>query len=221
MSLPAPILYGLLTAVIVVAVLTTLQIVWRGVGIYRIRRAGPRPLRAQQHRLWRDPRAEAPLDLAAGPGGRDGVPAPPFTFLEEHGTGSQPCVSIRDGRGRRWRVKWGHEVNAETFAVRLAFGCGYFAEVTHFVRDGTIRNVPALGRASACIHPDSGGFIDARFELDDPAVNKLFEEHSWSWNDNPFVGTRELNGLKILVMLLSNWDTKDRRSRPTLRRPRC
>ena len=39
----------------------------------------------------------------------------------------------------------------------------------------------------------------------------MFEEHSWAWNDNPFVGTRELHGLKMLVMLLSNWDTKDRR----------
>src|SRR5205085_7310125 len=52
---------------------------------------------------------------------------------------------------------------------------------------------------------------DARFELDDPQVRKMFEEHSWAWNDNPFVGSRELHGLKILVMLLSNWDTKDRR----------
>jgi hypothetical protein len=39
----------------------------------------------------------------------------------------------------------------------------------------------------------------------------MFEEHSWSWNDNPFVGTSELQGLKVIVMLLSNWDTKDRR----------
>ncbi len=38
---------------------------------------------------------------------------------------------------------------------------------------------------------------------------KHFDAHSWAWNDNPFVGTRELNGLKILMMLLSNWDNKD------------
>jgi hypothetical protein len=31
----------------------------------------------------------------------------------------------------------------------------------------------------------------------------------WSWFANPFLGTRELNGLKILVMLTSNWDNKD------------
>ena len=34
---------------------------------------------------------------------------------------------------------------------------------------------------------------------------------TWAWNDNPFVGTHELNGLKILLMLTSNWDTKDAR----------
>jgi hypothetical protein len=39
----------------------------------------------------------------------------------------------------------------------------------------------------------------------------LFDEHSWSWDDNPFVGTPQLSGLKIVNMLLSNWDTKDRR----------
>ena len=39
----------------------------------------------------------------------------------------------------------------------------------------------------------------------------LFDEHSWAWNDNPFVGTKQLDGLKIVVMLLSNWDSKDRR----------
>ena len=38
-----------------------------------------------------------------------------------------------------------------------------------------------------------------------------FNEHSWAWDDNPFVGTPQLNGLKIVNMLLSNWDTKDRR----------
>jgi hypothetical protein len=39
----------------------------------------------------------------------------------------------------------------------------------------------------------------------------LFDEHSWAWDDNPFIGTPQLNGLKIVNMLLSNWDTKDRR----------
>jgi hypothetical protein len=58
---------------------------------------------------------------------------------------------------------------------------------------------------------EAGRFVDARFEREEENVRTLIEEHSWAWNDNPFVGTRELAGLKILVMLLSNWDSKDRR----------
>jgi hypothetical protein len=94
--------------------------------------------------------------------------------------------------------------------VRLAWACGYFAETTYFIAAGTIEDAHDLQRARDCIDDDCR-FADARFELDDPDVKKLFEEHSWAWNDNPFVGTKELQGLKIVVMLLSDWDTKDRR----------
>jgi hypothetical protein len=195
----------------VFAVALAVRGVWRIRGLYRIHRAGPRPLRAKHHRIWRDPGPAERRDLVYGPGGRRTVPVPPFVFLEEHLTGSQPCVSVRDVNGRRWRVKWGAEVFAESFAARFAHACGYFAEVTHFVRTGTIECKAALARAGDCITGDEGAFFDARFELDDPHVNMLFDEHSWAWNDNPFLGTAELSGLKIVVMLLSNWDAKDRR----------
>ncbi len=98
----------------------------------------------------------------------------------------------------------------ETFAVRLAWACGYFAEITHLVPSGTIEGAGKLARAAPCVGAD-GAFSDARFELDDPEVMKLFAEHSWSWTDNPFVGTPELAGLKVLLMLISNWDNKDQR----------
>ena len=78
-------------------------------------------------------------------------------------------------------------------------------------RRGSSRRWPRLTRTRDCVEAEGGRFIDARFEADDPEVRKFFEEHSWSWNDNPFLGTRELSGLKIVMMLLSNWDSKDRR----------
>ena len=183
---------------------------WRAIGVWRIRKAGPRPLASTKHVLWRDPGDVSRLDFTLGPGGSDFIPAPPFRFVEEHQSGSNPCVSVTDARGRRWRVKWGEEVSSETFAVRFVWACGYFAETTHYVREGRIDGPSNLQRAAGCIDADCR-FEAARFELEDPAVTKMFEEHSWAWNDNPFVGTRELNGLKILSMLLSNWDTKDRR----------
>jgi hypothetical protein len=193
-----------------VLIYVSLRLVWRAIGYYKVRKAGPRPLFGVRHRLWRDPGDIERLDLESGPGGPEGKPRAPFEFIEEHQSGSQPCVSVRDARARRWRVKWGPEVQPETFAVRLAWACGYFSEVTHYVRQGRVERAASLKRTASCIAQD-GGFADARFELDDPDELKLFEEHSWSWTDNPFVGTRELAGLRVITMLISNWDNKDQR----------
>ena len=183
---------------------------WRLRSIVKIWRAPERPLHSVTAVIWRDPGDVTRLDLAAGPGGANGAPAPPFTFVEEHLTGSQPCVSVRDGAGKTWRVKWGEEVQSESLATRLAWAAGYFVETTYFVAHGRIDGSANLQRAVGCIDQDCQ-FRDARFELDEQGVIKHFDEHSWAWNDNPFVGTRELNGLKIVMMWLSNWDAKDLR----------
>jgi hypothetical protein len=31
----------------------------------------------------------------------------------------------------------------------------------------------------------------------------------WNWHKNPLVGTREFNGLRVMMALLNNWDLKD------------
>jgi hypothetical protein len=210
MSVTTILLYVLVVTAGTIVVAACVRMIWLGAGAYLIHRAGPRPISASRHTIWRDPGVVDELNLSDGPGGAGGAPAPPFTFVEEHLSGSQPCVSVMDARDRRWRVKWGNEVRSENFAVRLVWACGYYAETTYFVEHGTIDGVVALQRARTCIAEDCS-FRDARFELDDPAVRKMFEEHSWAWNDNPFVGTPQLHGLKVLVMLLADWDTKDRR----------
>ena len=210
MSLESALLWSVLTLAGVALGTYLVHGAWRTVGAWRVRNAGPRPLRSATHVLWRDPGDVATLDFAGGPGGGPGPPQPPFRFLAEHTGGSQPCVSLEDTRGRRWRAKWGDEVNSETFAVRFVWACGYFAETTYFVPEGVIEGAHDLRRAANCLD-EHCRFTSARFELDDPAVRKHFEEHSWAWNDNPFLGSRELQGLKIVAMLLSNWDTKDRR----------
>jgi hypothetical protein len=181
---------------------------WWAKSRYQRARAGPRPRVARRRSLWRDPGAVERLDFAAGPGGRDGAPAPPFHFVEEHCVGSSPCVSVRDARGRTWRVKWGDEVRSETFSSRVVWAAGYHVEMNYFVPAGHIEGARELTRARVCIGEDRS-FVDARFELDEPGVEKLFDEHGWSWDANPFVGTRALAGLKVVVMLTSNWDNKD------------
>ncbi|HVQ38792.1 MAG TPA: hypothetical protein VMS31_14740, partial [Pyrinomonadaceae bacterium] len=40
-----------------------------------------------------------------------------------------------------------------------------------------------------------------------PAGEKRLKE--WTWEQNPFVGTRSFQGLKLMMLLLENWDIKD------------
>jgi len=35
----------------------------------------------------------------------------------------------------------------------------------------------------------------------------------WKWKTNPFVGKREFQGLKVMMAVLNNWDTKDSNNR--------
>ena len=180
---------------------------WRVKSEIRRYAEGETPLRSSRALIWRAPDALSAADLEAGPGGIDGAPAPPFRVVEEHDTGSQPCVSVRDVKDRAWRVKWGQEVHTEVFGTRLAWALGYFAEPSYFIANGTITGAKDLRRARTCINDER--FTEARFELDEQGVTKHFDAHGWAWHDNPFVGTPELSGLKILMMLMSNWDNKD------------
>lgn len=159
--------------------------------------------------IWADPGAVEQLDFTAGAGGKANTPKPPFTFIEEDLHGTNPKVRVSDANGNTWTVKFGSEVNAETFATRMAWAAGYFVEPAYFVPSGKIQNVGKLERAKSSIKSD-GSFSDARFELHrEKGVKKLDDEQSWSWIQNPFLGTKELKGLKVIMMLVSNWDNKD------------
>src|SRR5437868_4266364 len=138
----------------IVAAYIALRFFWRAKGSYTVWRAGPRPLFGVRHRLWRDPGEVERLDMTSGPGGWSQAPIAPYRFIEEHASGSQPCVSVRDANGRRWRVKWGSEVQPETLAVRLAWACGYFAEITHYVASGRVDGAGSLSRASSCLRSE-------------------------------------------------------------------
>jgi hypothetical protein len=55
-----------------------------------------------------------------------------------------------------------------------------------------------------------GTFENVRFEARPEGVKRLDE---WRWEQNPFSGTRELRGLKIMMALVENWDLKDSNNR--------
>jgi hypothetical protein len=162
--------------------------------------------------LWRDPGDVAALDFAGAVGAPVHAPQPPFIFLREDPSGTQPKVFVRDAAGGLWNVKFGYEVRPECFCWRVVRACGYFTEPSFFVAAGKFEDYRPIRRATASIRPD-GRFTDARFQWRDGDL-KFLAGRNWYWDRPPYGGTRELDGLKILVMLFSNWDNKDARAGP-------
>ena len=159
--------------------------------------------------LWRDPGAIETLDFAGGAGGREKFPQPPFTFQEEQPGGTGAKILVTDANKNRWEVKWGEEGKPEVFATRMLWATGYMVEPSYYVPSGKIDSVGALTRAAPHIDRKAGNaFRNARFELRDPKVFPVATAN-WTWGKNPFTNSKELAGLKIMTMLLSNWDTKD------------
>jgi hypothetical protein len=171
--------------------------------------ASVKNLPAGENILWSDPGDVSKLDFVNGVGGPEGVPEPPFQFLGEDLGGTTPKVKVKDSKGREWSVKFGAEAKPSVFSTRLLWACGYTVETEYFVQNGTIAGAHGLKRAKGEIQGD-GSFNGARFQLRSSSP-KFLTGFNWTWTSNPFLGTHELNGLKVLVMLLSNWDTKDAR----------
>jgi hypothetical protein len=155
--------------------------------------------------IWADPGSIASRDLLWGSGSPERAPKGPFAFVEERTSGTQPKIVVTDSKGVTWDVKFGREAHAEVAANRLVSVLGYFAEEIYFVPSGQVAGVPALERAGE--HMDSAGrFSNARFSRRDPNVVVTKEE--WRFDDNPFMGTKELSGLLILMTMINNWDIR-------------
>lgn len=168
------------------------------------------PLLAQLPKgvLWQDPGDVAGLDFANTAGAPVNLPKPPFTFLREDMSGTQPKIFVKDAAGATWNVKFGNEVRTESFCWRVVRACGYFAEPSFFVASGRFEKAQTLKRGTPSVAAD-GQFHEARFQLREPDLK--FLDDNWRWDRPPFAGTRELSGLKILIMLFANWDNKDGR----------
>jgi hypothetical protein len=160
--------------------------------------------------LWREPKRMTVQDWTCGPGGCDQAPAPPFRFQAEDFSGSSPKVTVVDAHGRTWSIKFGAEVIPECFGSRFVTAVGYLAEPTYFVASGKVEGAGKLGRARRFVHKD-GSFARGRFEGRSQPDFVFLRGTAWRWDQSPFAGTREFAGLKIVVMLLSNWDAKDTR----------
>jgi len=146
--------------------------------------------------LWEEPTDLESRDLFNGPAGPDGAPDPKgkFTFVERSKSGTSEKINVDDDRGRKWQVKFGAEARPAPTASRIVWALGYHTDQDYFVKRTHIE-----GR---------GGFDvwDVRFKRRDDGFK---EEGTWSWHAGPFAGTREFQGLKVLMVLINNWDLKE------------
>src|SRR5215468_12331295 len=143
--------------------------------------------------LWRPPEDIECRDLFYGPGGRENAPDPsmPFTYVRRSKSGTQKKIIVQDVNGDKWTVKFGPEARPETAATRVVWAVGYHVDQDYFVPRA---NIVGEKRIDA---------RDVRFERRDDGYKEV---GNWSWDDNPFLGTREFEGLKVLMALLKNWD---------------
>jgi hypothetical protein len=165
---------------------------------------------ASAQNLWKSPTPATVSTWMWGPGGAGIAPHPPFEFVKEKTGGTNPKVEVRDAAGNTWTVKFGSEVHSDAFAARLLNALGYAAEPTFFVAAGSMNGPHDLKRAKHYISRD-GSFRNASFKMHERLAGSGANKETWSWVKNPYLGSRELGGLKVVVMLTSNWDTKDSR----------
>lgn len=147
--------------------------------------------------LWREPADIRSRDLILGPGGAAMKPdLSRITFIKEEKGGYSKKYRVKDGKGRVWVAKLGKEAQSETAAVRLVWAVGYVTEINYLVPRLTIDG--------------KGTFENVRLEARPENVERFDE---WTWTTNPFAGKRELQGLKVLMALMENWDLKDSNNR--------
>jgi hypothetical protein len=156
--------------------------------------------------LWLEPTDIRSRNLFYGPGGEEHQPRGPFSFVEEDLNGTNPKYVVRDKNKVKWTAKLGMEARPETVASRLVWAAGYSTNEDYFLEDVQVEGLPAhLKRGGKQIGPD-GTLHAVRLKRHLEGQKKLA---NWKWRDDPFSGTRELNGLKVMMALINNWDLKD------------
>jgi hypothetical protein len=153
--------------------------------------------------LWQRPRDLPARDLFYGPWGSGRAPDPHDTYTpigpKDHGT--NPGVIVGDSEGRVWHVKQpprndqGDEGPIEVVLSRVLSAVGYHQPPVYYLSAFTIRDPSGT-------HSEPGG----RFRLEEKSIKHTGD---WSWQQNPFVGTRPYQGLLVILMMFNSSDLKN------------
>jgi hypothetical protein len=155
--------------------------------------------------LWEAPTDLANANLRNGPWGAENAPDPhaAFTFVRPKRGGFNPGVVVTDPLGREWHVKQrgrndaGAEGPVEVLLSRVLSAIGYYQPPVYFLSSFAMVDKPDDRPRS-----EPGG----RFRLDVPSMKVVGH---WSWQQNPFVGTRPFNGLLVVLLLFNSTDLKN------------
>jgi len=167
-----------------------------------IRPTGPHaPTAKEMAELWRE--AEPGRDLFWGVGGKTLAPDAGATYrvLAIKKGGFSAGLTVEGPGKREWSVKFPPEAPTEVVASRIVWGAGFHQPPVYYV-----------GRWNAEGAPDPNPQLPARFRENKPDLHGLKGEGIWSYYQNPFVGTKELNGLLVLQVMLGNSDLKDQQN---------
>jgi hypothetical protein len=143
--------------------------------------------------LWRDPGAIQSRNLLLGAGGEGMKPdLRKVTFTRKQDGGTSTKYRVKDASGNEWVAKLGKEAQPDTAANRLLWAVGYETEVAYLIPRLTIEG--------------KGTFENVRLEARPKHIDRSGD---WKWENNPFTGTPQFQGLKVMMVLINNWDIKD------------
>jgi hypothetical protein len=164
--------------------------------------SAPRPEEVRLGQLWEPTNVEE-RDLFHGPWGAAHAPDPNavYTFVREKSQGTNPGVVVRDPHGREWHVKQaarnnrGVEGPAEVAMSRVLSAVGFHQPPVYFLPAFTMATLSGM-------QLEPGG----RFRLHD---GSLTDSGEWSWQQNPFVGTRPYAALLVILLMFNSSDLKN------------
>ena len=160
----------------------------------------------QSEMVWRDTGDVSTLNLFYGIGGKEHAPnsSGKFTFVKEDMEGTSPKFSVEDENGVQWKVKLGEETQSETAATRLLWAAGYFVDEDYYVASLKVEGLPKLHRGQNKVSAN-GTVQNARLERKMKNIEQL---GNWDWFHNNCGSQRELNGLRVMMAFVNNWDLK-------------
>lgn len=143
--------------------------------------------------MWKNPDDLETRNLLLGAGGEEMKPdISQITFIEEKKGGYSKKYRVKDAKGNEWVAKIGKEAQTDTAANRLVWALGYESEIAYLIPHLKIEG--------------KGEYDNVRLEARPSNVKR---KGKWMWENNPFRETPQFRGLKILMLMLNNWDMKD------------